>query len=148
MVRTLRCKLIDVQDPTFLPSIQNQSNGYDIRSTLDITFLPGEARLIPNGFALELPVDTIAMVCSRSGLAAKHSITVLNAPGIVDHNYRGEFKTILINHGVEPFLIQKYDRIAQIVFVKTEMFDSFQVVDDFDMDTARGEGGFGSTGIK
>jgi dUTP pyrophosphatase len=105
---------------------------------------PGERAPVPCGFALALPPGYEGQVRPRSGLALNHGVTVLNSPGTIDADYRGEVKVILVNHGAEPFAIRRGDRIAQLVvapvaavaFVETEMLD----------DTERGDGGFGSTG--
>ena len=101
--------------------------------------------MVPTGVRIALPEGFEAQVRPRSGLAAKAGITVLNSPGTVDSDYRGEVKVILINHSDEPFVIHDGDRIAQMVIARHESA-SFEVVASLD-DTQRGEGGFGSTGI-
>jgi dUTP pyrophosphatase len=105
---------------------------------------PGARALVPCGFAMALPMGYEAQVRPRSGLAAKFGVTVLNSPGTIDADYRGELKVILVNHGSEPFAIQRGDRIAQLVVapVSTVAFEFAETLDE----TQRGTGGFGSTG--
>ncbi len=105
---------------------------------------PGARALIPTGFALEIPVGYEAQVRPRSGLALKHGVTLLNSPGTIDADYRGEVMVILINHGTEPFLVQRGDRIAQLVIAPVASVEIVAV--DALGATGRGEGGFGSTG--
>ncbi|QWY83062.1 deoxyuridine 5'-triphosphate nucleotidohydrolase protein [Rhizobium phage RHph_X66] len=106
--------------------------------------LPGERVLVPTGIAIELQPGTEAQVRPRSGLAAKQGITVLNTPGTVDSDYRGEIKVILFNSSQEPFEYKSGDRIAQLVIAPV-IRGVFEVAESLD-DTSRGEGGFGSTG--
>lgn len=125
-----------------------QAAGADIRAWLpdgDLTIEPGAHCLVPTGISIALPVGYEAQVRPRSGLAAKYGVTVLNAPGTIDADYRGEVKVILINHGSEPFVIHHGDRIAQMVIARYAqcLFSEVSALDD----TARGAGGFGSTGI-
>lgn len=105
---------------------------------------PGTRAIVPCGFAIALPTGYEAQVRPRSGLAAKHGVTVLNTPGTIDADYRGEVKVILINHGGEPFEIRRGDRVAQMVVapVSAVGFSERETLDD----TERGAGGFGSTG--
>ena len=105
---------------------------------------PGEFKVIPCGIKLEIPVGFEAQVRPRSGLAAKYGITVLNSPGTIDCDYRGEIKVILINHGKEKFEIKRGDRIAQLVISRVERAE---IVQSGLSETSRGEGGFGHTGI-
>ncbi|MDX5366625.1 MAG: dUTP diphosphatase [Alphaproteobacteria bacterium] len=107
---------------------------------------PGERALVPTGLAIALPAGFEAQVRPRSGLAAKNGVTVLNSPGTIDCDYRGEVKVILLNHGREPFTIERGTRIAQMVVapVTQAMFREVESLDE----TARGAGGFGSTGTK
>ena len=105
---------------------------------------PGEFKVIPCGIKLEIPVGFEAQVRPRSGLAAKYGITVLNSPGTIDCDYRGEIKVILINHGKEKFEIKRGDRIAQLVISRVERAE---IVQSGLGETSRGEGGFGHTGI-
>jgi dUTP pyrophosphatase len=107
---------------------------------------PGERALVPTGLAIALPDGFEAQVRPRSGLAAKNGVTVLNSPGTIDCDYRGEVKVILINHGREPFTIERGTRIAQMVVAPVTQA-VFREVESLD-ETARGAGGFGSTGTK
>jgi dUTP pyrophosphatase len=109
-----------------------------------ITLLPMERKLIPTGLFIELPQGYEAQIRPRSGLAFKHGISIPNSPGTIDADYRGEIKVLLINLGAEPFVIQKGERIAQMVVAKHE-FVSWEQVDSLD-ETERGAGGFGHTG--
>eukprot|EP01156_Anaeramoeba_ignava_P011141 Anaeramoba_ignava/a482085_77.p3 GENE.a482085_77~~a482085_77.p3 ORF type:complete len:147 (+),score=21.27 a482085_77:3148-3588(+) len=123
------------------------SAGSDISAMLSKPFVlkAGEFALIPTGLRIAIPTGYEAQVRPRSGLAAKYGVTVLNSPGTIDADYRGEVKVILINHGKEDFIINDKDRIAQFVIapvVTTEFYE----VEELD-DTDRGEGGFGSTGV-
>jgi dUTP pyrophosphatase len=118
--------------------------GADLRSAGDYRINPGESKLIKTGIAIELPFGYEAQVRPRSGLAYKNQVTVLNTPGTIDEGYRGEVGVILINHGKDTFLIDKGDRIAQLVVKPVEQV-RFIIKDELS-DTSRGEGGFGSTG--
>ena len=105
---------------------------------------PGARALVPTGVALALPAGWEAQVRPRSGLALRHGVTTLNSPGTIDSDYRGEIGVILINHGREPFEIRRGARIAQLVFVRVERISWMETAE---LDgTARGDGGFGSTG--
>ena len=123
-----------------------QSAGMDLLAAIEaeVVLAPGERRLIPSGIAIALPAGLEAQVRPRSGLALKHGITVLNAPGTIDADYRGEIGVILINLGREPFTIGRGDRIAQLV-IAAHAQARWRVVEALD-DSARGAGGFGSTG--
>lgn len=134
---------VGLQLPTYATE---KSAGMDLSAALEeaIEIGPGDRALIPTGLAIALPKDHEAQIRPRSGLALKHGITVLNAPGTIDADYRGEIKVILINHGKEPFTIERGMRIAQMVVEKFEHVN-WDVVKDLDA-TDRGEGGFGSTG--
>lgn len=120
--------------------------GADLRAAIDqdMTIEPGEKVLIPTGFAMALPDNFEAQVRPRSGLALKHAITVLNTPGTIDADYRGEVGVILINHSSVPFHIQRGDRIAQMIIAPFVQAD-FQAVSELS-ETGRGTGGFGSSG--
>ena len=122
------------------------SAGMDLRANLDapITLQPGDRKLIPTGLYIELPEGTEVQVRPRSGLAFKHGITVLNSPGTIDADYRGEVGVLLINHGREPFEIKDGERIAQLVIARYERADLEEVTDL--RATERGAGGFGHTG--
>ena len=123
-----------------------QSAGLDLPAAIegDIVIKAGETKIIPTGIAIALPAGCEAQIRPRSGLAAKHSITVLNSPGTIDADYRGEVKAILINHSREDFTITRGMRIAQMVIAKYEhvQFDEVQSLEE----TERGTSGFGSTG--
>lgn len=106
---------------------------------------PGEVAMVPTGLQIALPAGYEAQVRPRSGLAVKHGITVLNSPGTIDSDYRGECKVILINHSKKAFAIERGERIAQMVIARHVQAD-WQEVDDLDQ-TERGAGGFGSTGM-
>lgn len=130
-----------------LPSYSTEhSAGLDLRAKLDksITLAPGEYRLIPTGLHLELPEGTEAQVRPRSGLAFKHGVTVLNSPGTIDADYRGDVGVLLINHGKEPFEVKDGERIAQLVIARYVRV-SFEEVPDLRA-SERGAGGFGHTG--
>ncbi len=122
------------------------SAGMDICAAIDksITIEPQSTVLIPTNIAIELEVGYECQVRSRSGLAIKHGVFALNAPGTIDSDYRGEVKIILSNFGKEPFVVNRGDRIAQLVFAKYEKATFLEV--DKLTETSRGAGGFGSTG--
>ncbi len=122
------------------------SSGMDLMAFLDkpITIMPKKSELIPTGLSIAFPSNTEIQIRPRSGLAAKNNISVLNTPGTIDSDYRGELKVILYNHGSAEFIINNEDRIAQMVLVPI-IKASFEEVEDLP-ETVRGEGGFGSTG--
>ena len=119
--------------------------GADLLTTVDVTLGPGERAMVPTGIALALPDGYVALVHPRSGLAARHGLSIVNAPGTVDAGYRGEVKVMLINHDpVTPIELRRGDRIAQLVVQRFERA-RFVEVDQLP-DSARGAGGYGSTG--
>jgi len=124
------------------------SSGCDICAAIseDITITPGARILVPTGFCFEIPIGYEIQVRPRSGLAIKHGITVLNAPGTIDADYRGEVKIILINAGSTDFKICRGDRIAQLVIAQVAHNTIFIEADDMES-TTRGSGGFGHTGM-
>ena len=123
----------------------SQAAGYDLYASQSLVLFPNETGVVGCGFQMRMPEDMCAMVCSRSGLAAKKGIFVSNAPGILDADYRGEIKVILHNLSRSPFSVKPADRIAQMVFHKVER-TSLNLVDTFvSSDTDRGTGGLGST---
>ena len=124
------------------------SAGMDLRASIDesITLNPMERRIIPTGLYMALPPGYEAQVRPRSGLAFKYGITVLNSPGTIDADYRGEIGVLLVNLSNEPFVITEGERIAQMVIARHEQ-GQFEVVDELDQ-TERGEGGYGHTGVK
>lgn len=125
-----------------------QSAGMDLRANIDspITLKPMERRLVPTGLYIALPEGYETQVRPRSGLALKHGITVLNTPGTVDADYRGEIMVLLINFSTEAFVINAGERIAQMVIARHEQanFEEVEVLDE----TERGAGGYGHTGVK
>lgn len=126
----------------------SDSAGLDLRAAVPenepLTLNPGEYAMVPTGLQIALPKGTEGQVRPRSGLAAKHGVTVLNSPGTIDADYRGECKVILINHGAEPFVINRGERIAQLVVARYVSVE-FNRVDSLE-ETERGAGGFGHTG--
>lgn len=138
-------KVMRLHEQAQLPQYAHADDaGLDLFSVVEETLQPGESKLIATGVAIALPPDTEAQVRPRSGLALKHSITVLNTPGTIDAGYRGEIGVILINHSQQPFQIHCGMKIAQMVIAPV-MRVAVQEVDRLD-ETTRGEGGFGSTG--
>jgi dUTP pyrophosphatase len=128
-----------------LPSYQSAgAAGMDVRAAEERMVQPGETALIPTGFSMEIPVGYEAQIRPRSGLAAKHGITLLNSPGTIDHDFRGEVKIILTNLGHKPFFIHRGDRVAQMVIAKFERVE-IEIVEELS-ETERGSGGFGHTG--
>ena len=118
--------------------------GLDLRASESVTLEPGERRLVPTGLAVAIPEGHAGFVLPRSGLAMHRGVTVLNAPGLIDSGYRGELKVLLINHGAEAVSIDRGERIAQLV---VQPVARARLVEEERLpDSARGEGGFGSTG--
>jgi len=134
--------------PADLPAYETAgAAGMDLRAAVSDaqTLAPGQRALIPTGYKIAIPMGFEGQVRPRSGLALKHGITVLNSPGTIDADYRGELKVLLINLGDAPFVIQRGERIAQFVLAQVHQLP---VVSVLALDeTARGEGGFGSTGV-
>nr|WP_281405740.1 dUTP diphosphatase [Arthrobacter yangruifuii] len=143
---TLKVQLKMLDDGLEPPSYAQPGDaGADLRSRIDFTLAPGERRLIPTGVSLALPFGYAAFVHPRSGLAAKHGISIVNAPGTVDAGYRGEISVTLINTDTtQPVTLRRGDRIAQLVIQRVETAE-FVPVDELP-DSVRGAGGFGSTG--
>ena len=139
--------LITRLDPSIpLPTYAKGGDaGADIVTRVDVTLQPGERALVPTGIAIALPDGYVALVHPRSGLAIKHGVTMVNAPGTVDAGYRGELQCIMINHDPEEAItFHKGDRIAQLVIQKVERAEFVEVKDL--PGSGRGSGGFGSTG--
>jgi dUTP pyrophosphatase len=139
--------LITRLDPSIpLPTYAKGGDaGADIVTRVDVTLQPGERALVPTGIAIALPDGYVALVHPRSGLAIKHGVTMVNAPGTVDAGYRGELQCIMINHDPkESITFHKGDRIAQLVIQKVERAEFVEVKDL--PGSGRGTGGFGSTG--
>jgi dUTP pyrophosphatase len=129
-----------------LPSYAHPGDaGADLYAATDVTLEPGERALVPTGIALALPEGYVAFVHPRSGLAARHGISVVNSPGTIDAGYRGEVQVCLVNTDLrEPFAVRRGDRIAQLVI---QRFETAAFVEAEDLpDSARGHGGYGSTG--
>jgi dUTP pyrophosphatase len=140
----LRVRRLDLGLP--LPSYAHPGDaGLDLLAREDVTLAPGERAVVPTGVAIAVPPGCVGLVHPRSGLAARHGVTLVNAPGTIDAGYRGEVKVILINlDSAEPVHLARGDRIAQLVVQRVEAV-RVQEVGDLD-DTARGQDGFGSTG--
>ena len=151
MTPTIRVELTLLAhgDGLALPAYQTaHAAGLDLLAAVPadqpLTLPPGRYALVPTGLTIALPEGHEAQVRPRSGLAAKHGVTVLNAPGTVDADYRGEIGVLLINHGAEPFTIKRGERIAQMVIAPVARAELVAVTEL--SPTARGGGGFGSTG--
>jgi len=130
--------------------MSERASGMDLFASIEnpVNLQPGERALIPAGFKISLPPGYEAQIRPRSGLALEHGITVLNTPGTIDSDYRGEVKIILINHGKETFTIENGMRIAQLVISKVLRVELLEVDNPGELeDTERNEGGFGHTGI-
>lgn len=137
-------RMLDPELP--VPSYAHQGDaGADLCAREDVTLEPGERALVPTGVAIALPLGYVGLIHPRSGLATKHGLTVVNAPGTVDAGYRGELKVTLLNTDARtPIVLKRGDRIAQLVIQKVERATFIQV-EELD-ETVRGTGGFGSTG--
>jgi dUTP pyrophosphatase len=122
--------------------------GFDLRAAVETptTLAPGSRALVPTGICMAIPAGHEAQIRPRSGLAAKHGVTLLNSPGTIDSDYRGEIAVLLINHGDAPFVVNRGDRIAQLVIAAVAPAELVEVgtLDE----TERGEGGFGSSGMR
>ena len=146
---TLALRRLPHADGLALPAYETEgAAGMDLRAAVPqdapVTLQPGERQMIPTGLSMAIPPGYEVQVRPRSGLAAKHGLTCLNSPGTVDSDYRGELKVILINLGREAFVVQRGERVAQMVVapVTRGVFKEVDVLPE----TVRGEGGFGSTG--
>ena len=138
-------KIKKLDNKAIIPNYQTKgSAGFDLHSIEDVLLNPGERKLIKTGLAFEIEKGYEVQIRPRSGLAYKHGITVLNSPGTIDSDYRGEIKVLLINHSNEAFNIKKGDRIAQGVLAKVIQADIIEVKEI--NKTSRGDKGFGSTG--
>ena len=143
----LSIKIKKLNEEAKIPFRQtNGSSGYDLYSNKDVVINPSEIVLVSTGISMEIPVGYEAQVRPRSGLAIKKGITVLNTPGTIDADYRGEVKVILINFGKEIVSLKKHERIAQLVFQKIETINF--ILEENLSETKRGTGGFGSSGVK
>lgn len=142
---TVEIKRLPNNDDLPLPAYETAgAAGMDLRAAEAMILRPGARQLVPTGLSIALPPGFEAQVRPRSGLAVKHGVTVLNSPGTIDCDYRGEIKVPLINHGQVDFVIARGDRIAQMVIAPVTRV-SWSEVDTLD-ETARGAGGFGSSG--
>ena len=144
----MQVKITKLNRHAKLPEYQTEySAGLDLSASIvdSIVIKPGEYSMVPLGFAIELPQGYEAQIRARSGLAAKHGITLLNGVGTIDADYRGEISVILINLSKKDFTIEPGMRIAQMIITKYRKID-WEVVDSLE-ETDRGEGGFGSTGL-
>jgi dUTP pyrophosphatase len=140
-------KRLPGNEDIFMPQkMSDLASGFDLYAavTEPLTLNPGERCLVPTGFAIAMPAELEAQIRPRSGLAFKHGITALNSPGTIDADYRGEIKVLLINHGKEAFIIQRNERISQMIF---QIVPQIQLEEVEELrDTVRGSGGFGHTG--
>ena len=146
-----QCKVYNASDNALPAYASECAAGMDLRANLeeDIVLQPGERMLVPTGLFIELPTDCEAQIRPRSGLAMKHGITVLNSPGTIDADYRGEVKVLLINLSKEPFTIQHGERIAQMVVSRFQQIQWEEVPTLESLsETERGAGGFGHSGKK
>ena len=143
---TLRVPVTRLDTGLPLPSYAHPGDaGADLRTTVDVVLAPGERALVPTGVALALPQGYVGLVHPRSGLAARHGLSIVNTPGTVDAGYRGEIKVLLVNLDPhEPVELRRGDRVAQLVVQRVEHV-AFDEVDALP-DSARGAGGYGSTG--
>jgi dUTP pyrophosphatase len=140
------CRL---RDDAIVPQyMTDHAAGLDLCAALDVavTILPGGRLLVPTGLAMEIPVGFEGQVRPRSGLALHKGVTLVNSPGTIDADYRGEIGVIMINHGDQPFIINHGDRIAQLLIAPVT-HATLQLVDSLNI-TERGEGGFGHTGVE
>jgi dUTP pyrophosphatase len=142
----MKLKIKRTHESAIIPSYAHQGDaGMDLCSVDEAEIAAGDTTLIRTGISVELPHGTEAQIRPRSGLALKHSVTVLNTPGTIDEGYRGEIGVILINHGKDGFKVSKGMKIAQMV-VKAVLQVEIEEVEEF-TETSRGQGGFGSTGM-
>lgn len=143
----LDVKIKRIHADAMLPMQANPGDaGMDLYSIETVEIPVGQAKLIKTGLQIELPKGTEAQIRPRSGLALKHSITVLNSPGTIDEGYRGEIGVILINHGKETFIVEKSMRIAQMVI---QLVPTIQLLEVNELSpTVRGTSGFGASGVK
>ncbi|MFO7151814.1 MAG: dUTP diphosphatase [Bacillota bacterium] len=149
-MKTLKVKIKRIDGAKDLPLPKYMTplaSGMDLYANVesDLVIAPGKYEIIPTGIQIEIPPGFEGQIRPRSGLAAKHGITILNSPGTIDADYRGEIKIILINHGNENFTIKRGDRIAQLVIVPVTQAELVEV--ECLEETERGSGGFGHTGL-
>jgi dUTP pyrophosphatase len=145
--RPIKVRIKRIQQGSDLPlpvRMTEHSAGFDVPAGEAATMQPGEIRVVACGFAMAIPAGYEAQIRPRSGLASKFGVTLINSPGTIDSDYRGEVKVPLINHGKEPFVVERGMRIAQMLILPVPKVDLIEV-EELD-DTARGSGGFGHTG--
>jgi dUTP pyrophosphatase len=146
---TIRVKRLDGSQDIALPSYESEgASGLDLRAAVngELTLHPGEIRLVPTGLAISLPRGYEAQIRPRSGLALKHGVGMVNSPGTIDSDYRGEIGLVLINWGSASFVIKRGDRIAQMIVTRVSRAEVLEV--DGLEPTKRGEGGFGHSGVE
>jgi dUTP pyrophosphatase len=146
---TVRVMRLEGNQDMALPSYETEgASGLDLRAAVrgELTLHPGDIKLVPTGLAISLPAGYEAQIRPRSGLALKHGVGMVNSPGTVDSDYRGEIGLVLINWGKVPFVIKRGDRIAQMVVTRVSRAEVLEV--DRLETTARGEGGFGHSGVE
>lgn len=142
----MKLKIKKIDDSAIIPNYaHNTDSGMDLYSIEDKIIRPSESALIKTGLKIELPPNTEAQIRPKSGIALKHSVTVLNTPGTIDEGYTGEIQVILINHGERLYKINKGEKIAQMVIMPVIRVEIEQVNEL--QETSRGLGGFGSTGL-
>lgn len=145
---TVRVMRLEGNQDMALPSYETDgASGLDLRAAVqgELTLHPGEIRRVPTGLAISLPSGYEAQIRPRSGLALKHGVGMVNSPGTIDSDYRGEIGLVLINWGKNPFVIRRGERIAQMVVARVSRAEVLEV--DRLETTARGEGGFGHSGV-
>jgi dUTP pyrophosphatase len=143
---TMRVAIRRLDPDLALPSYAHPGDaGADLLTAVDVDLAPGERALVPTGVAIALPEGYVALVHPRSGLAARHGLSIVNTPGTVDAGYRGEIKVLLVNHDLrEPVSLRRGDRVAQLVLQRVERAEFVEV--EALPESARGGGGYGSTG--
>jgi dUTP pyrophosphatase len=143
---TLPVQVVRLDRDLPLPSYAHPGDaGADLVTAVDVSLAPGERCLVPTGIAMAVPAGFVALVHPRSGLAAKHGLSIVNTPGTIDAGYRGEVKVLLVNHDPrEPIELQRGDRVAQLVFQRVEQAAFVEV--EALPESTRGSGGYGSTG--
>jgi dUTP pyrophosphatase len=141
------CRIAGNEDLTLPKKMSTGASGFDLSAavTEELVLKPGEWKLVPTGISIAMPENLEAQVRPRSGLAFKHGISMLNSPGTIDADYRGEIKVIMVNFGDQPFRVNRGDRIAQLVFQEVAKVHLEQVEEL--VGTVRGAGGFGHTGV-
>ncbi len=143
----MKIKIKKINEDAKMPRYAHEGDaGMDIYSSENTEIKKGEVKLVGTGLTMEIPQGYEAQVRPKSGLAAKHGITLLNTPGTIDSGYRGELKVIMVNHSQKPYVVEKGSKIAQIVFAAVEKANVEEVKEL--NESVRGEGGFGSTGLK